>query len=118
MPSRLIARLVVVLVLNAGALLLLAWILPGLEIDTFWAGLALATVLGLANAIVWPLLVRFALPFTVLTLGLGALALNAALLLGVAAVLEDVHVNDFWTALGVVLGLTALTTLTGGVLAL
>ena len=66
----------------------------------------------------WPLLLRIALPFTVATLGLGALALNAALLLGAAGLLDDVRVDDFWTALGIVLGLTLLTTLLGGVLAL
>ena len=60
-------------------------ILPGFVIDTWWAALVLAALLGVANAVVWPLLMRFALPFTVATLGLGALALNAALLLLVDA---------------------------------
>src|SRR5262245_50773755 len=106
MPVRLIGRLVLVLILDAVALLVLAWILPGLVIDTAWAALALAAVIGIANAVIWPLMLRIALPFTVATLGLGALVLNAALLLGAAAVLEDVHVHDLWTAIGVVLGLT------------
>ncbi len=118
MPSRLLLRLTAVLLLDAAALLVLAWILPGFVIDTWWAGLVLAGVLGLANAVVWPMLVRFALPFTVATLGLGALALNAVLLLVVDQALGEVKVNDFWTALVVILGLTALTTIFGGVLAL
>jgi uncharacterized membrane protein YvlD (DUF360 family) len=118
LPTRLIGRLVVVLALDAAVLLFLSWLLPGFTVDGFWGALALAVVLGLANAVVWPLFVRFALPFTVLTLGLGALAVNAALLLGAAAVLEGVHVNDFWSALAVVLAMTAVTTLSGGVLAL
>jgi uncharacterized membrane protein YvlD (DUF360 family) len=119
MPTRLVGRLVLVLVIDALALLLLSWILPGLTIDHFRSALALAFALGLANAVVWPILLRVALPFTVLTLGLGALALNAAVLLGAAAVLhQDVHIDGFWSALVVVLCLTALTTLTGGVLAL
>jgi uncharacterized membrane protein YvlD (DUF360 family) len=118
MPTRLVGRVVLVLVLDAAALLVLSWILPGLTIDRFVSALALALALGLANAVVWPLLLRVALPFTVMTLGLGALALNAAVLLGAAAVLHDVHVDGFWSALAVVLCLTALTVLTGGVLAL
>src|ERR1700759_3044852 len=61
---------------------------------------------------------RIALPFTVLTLGFGALLLNAALLLGAAALLDQVTISGLWDALVVVLGLTLLTTLVGGVLAL
>src|SRR4051794_16694777 len=118
MPTRLIGRLVLVLILDAAALFVLSWILPGLTIDSFGSALALAIALGVANAVVWPVLLRVALPFTVLTLGLGALVLNAAVLLGAAAVLHDVHVDGFWSALVVVLCLTALTTVTGGVLAL
>jgi uncharacterized membrane protein YvlD (DUF360 family) len=118
MPTRLVGRLVLVLLIDAVALLLLSWILPGLTIDHFRSALALAFALGLANAVVWPIMLRVALPFTVLTLGLGALVLNAAVFLGAAGVLRDVHVDGFWSALVVVLCLTALTTLTGGVLAL
>src|SRR5690242_9107901 len=71
----------------------LAWILPGFEIAHWWSALALAVRLG-------------------------ALALNALLLLGADALLDEVTLKDFWTALGVVLGITILTTLLGGVLAL
>ena len=35
--------------------------------------------MGALNAVVWPVLARFTLPLTVLTLGLGALVLNGAL---------------------------------------
>lgn len=118
MPVRLIGRLTVVLVLDAAALLLIAWILPGVHLDSFWAGLVLAATMGVANAVIWPLLLRVALPFTVLTLGLGALFLNAGLLLVVSSLLDDVRVEDFWSALGVVLLLSLLTMLLGGVLAL
>lgn len=118
MPVRLLGRLTLVLLLDAAALLVIAWVLPGVHIDSFWAGLVLAAALGVANAVVWPLLLRIALPFTVLTLGLGALLLNALLLLGVASLLDDVRIDDVWSALGVVLLLSLLTMLLGGVLAL
>ena len=64
------------------------------------------------------MLIRVALPFTVATLGLGALALNAAILVGAAALLTQVQIDGLFEALVVVLGLTLLTTLVGGVLAL
>ena len=61
---------------NTAALMLLAWILQGFSIESWGSGLALAAVLGLLNALVWPLLIRVALPLTVITLGFGVLLLN------------------------------------------
>ena len=113
-----IGRVVTVLVVDAVVLLLLAAILPGFTADSFWAALGLAVLLGLANALVWPLLIRVALPFTVATLGLGALALNGVVLLLIAEVDQGVHVDGFWTAVVVVLALTALSSVSSAVLAL
>ncbi len=118
MPVRLVGRLVVVLLVDAVALLGLAWILPGFTIDDPWSALVLAAVLGVANAVVWPFLLRFALPFTVMTLGLGALVVNGVFLLGSAAVLDNVHIGGLFEAVVVVLGLSLVTMLFGGVLAL
>jgi uncharacterized membrane protein YvlD (DUF360 family) len=117
-PHRLLGRLATVVLLDAAALLLLSAILPGFHADSFGAALALAILLALANALIWPLLIRFALPFTVMTLGLGALALNALVLLAIAQIDYGVHVRDFGTALAVTLLLTALTSAVGAVLAL
>ena len=89
--------------------------LPGRPVG---AGLAAAAVCGVLNAVVWPLLIRFALPFTVLTLGLGALVLNGARAAAVAAALPASTSTDARRGIVVALGLTAVTTLVGGVLAL
>ncbi len=113
-----IGRLAVILVLDAAALLLLSVVLSTFTLDGPLSALGLAAVLGVANAVVWPLLVRFALPFTVLTLGLGALVLNALLLLGAEAIMETVDLQGLLPAIVVVLGLTAITTVAGGILAL
>ena len=75
-------------------------------------------LLGLANAVLWPFLMRVALPFTFVTLGFGALLLNGAVLMGIAWIDPAVHVDDLVSALAVVFGLTALTTMTSGLLAL
>src|SRR4051794_41391999 len=108
MPARLLGRLVLVLILDALTLLGLSEILSGFTLDGFVAAFGLAVILGLANALVWPLLMRIALPFTVATLGLGALILNGALLLLSAAVLDDVQVNDLFSAVAVVGGPTPI----------
>ena len=71
-------RTVVVTVVTALALWLLAAILPGFSIDSFWDALLAGFVVGVANAVVWPALAFLVVPLSVLTLGLGAIVLNAA----------------------------------------
>ncbi len=115
---RLLSRLATVVLLDTLALLLLGEILPGFSTDGFGAALVLAVALGLANALIWPLMIRFALPFTVATLGLGALALNALVLLAIAGFDYGVHVQDFGSALAVTLSMTLLTSAASGLLAL
>jgi putative membrane protein len=58
-----------------------------------------ALLLGLANAVVRPLLVVLTLPLTFLTFGLFLLVINALMLLLVAKIVEGFKVDGFWTAL-------------------
>ncbi len=115
---RRVSRLASVTLVDAVLLLLLAEILPGFNADGFGAALALAILLGLANALLWPLLIRFALPFTVLTLGLGALILNGVVLLAIAAIDTGIHVEDLGSAIVVTLALTVLSSISSAILAL
>jgi uncharacterized membrane protein YvlD (DUF360 family) len=68
-----------VLLLDALTLLFLSEVLSGFVLDGAVAALGAAALIGLLNALVWPALARFALPLTVLTLGLAALLLNGLL---------------------------------------
>ena len=72
-------RLVFTLVVNAIALLLASWALPGFDLGGKRQALGLALVLGLVMALLGPFLTRIALPVTVLTLGLGGLLLTGGL---------------------------------------
>jgi putative membrane protein len=66
---------------------------------TDYMQLALAAVLlGVANAVVKPVLVILTLPITILTLGLFLLVVNAALLALVALVLPGFSIATFWAA--------------------
>ena len=74
--AHVVTRILVTWVLNAVGLLIGAAIVAGVTLDSFgWALLATA-LLGVLNALLWPALIRFALPLTAWTLGLGALFLN------------------------------------------
>ncbi len=70
------------------------------------------------NALVWPILIRIALPFTVLTLGLGVLVLNGAIILAVAQVEPSMHVADLGTGVAAAIGITIVNTLATALLAI
>lgn len=74
-----VRRGALVLLLDAGTLLLLSELMRGFVLAGAGAALGAAALIGLLNALVWPALVRFALPLTVLTLGAAALVLNGVL---------------------------------------
>ena len=111
-------RIVIVLLLTAGTLLLLSAILADVHVKNFGAALASAALIGLANALVWPLVIRFALPLTVLTLGLGVVALNGAMVLLVAAIAPGLTVDTLFAGIVVALGVTIVTTAATSLLAI
>jgi putative membrane protein len=73
------------------------WI-QGLAIDAPMTLVVAAVLLGIVNAFIRPLLILLTLPFTVVTLGLFLLVVNAAMLALVAALLPGMHVSGFWAA--------------------
>lgn len=91
--------LLLVWLLNAVALLAVAYILPGISVASFGAALVAALVLGLINTLVKPILVLLTLPITILTLGLFLLVINALVFWFVGSILEGFKVNGFWWAL-------------------
>ena len=93
------------LILNAAALLLVAYLVPGFEVTGFYAAIISAVILGLANAIIKPILILLTLPITILTLGLFTLVINGVLIWFVASFIEGFSVDGFVTALigGVIL---------------
>ena len=92
-------RLLLVWILNAMALLAVAYLYPGVQVQDWKAAAIAALVLGLVNTLVKPILVLLTLPVTILTLGLFLLVINALLFWGVAQLIEGFHVNGFWAAL-------------------
>src|SRR5215210_2581050 len=105
-----LARLVVVWVITAAALLLLSAVLARFEVEDLGAALAAAASIGLINALVWPLVIRVALPFTVLTLGLGVLVLNGAVVWVVSELEPGVKVGSLFAGVVVAFGLTVVNT--------
>jgi uncharacterized membrane protein YvlD (DUF360 family) len=118
MSLSIVVRGAVVLLVDALLLVLLAWLLPGFRLDGLGAAFMTAALVGVLNALVWPVLAWFALPLSVLTLGLGALALNAVLVAFAIDVVPGASVDGPGTSLVVTLGMAALTALLSALLAI
>ena len=93
-----ILRLALVWLINAVALIAVAYLMPSITVSSFGAALVAALVLGLVNAVVRPVLVLLTLPVTILTLGLFIFVLNGLLFWMVGSWLEGFHVGGFWPA--------------------
>ena len=85
--------------LSALAVLTIAYILPGVEVDQYGTAIWVAVIVGLLFSILKPILVILTLPVTILTLGLFLFVINAALILIADSWINGFEVSGFWTAL-------------------
>ena len=84
--------------LSEAGLWVAAAFVPGIDIEGVRTLLGAALLLGVANAVVRPVLVVLTFPITVETLGLYLLVINAAMLGLVAALLQNFAVAGFLPA--------------------
>ncbi len=115
---RTIWRGLLVLLLDALTLLLLSHLIGGFVLDGARAALGAAALIGLLNALVWPVLARFALPLTVLTLGGAALLLNGLLVTFAIDVLPGAEIGGVLEGVAVTLAMAAVTAIVYSLLAI
>lgn len=92
-------KIIVRWLLLAAALLLVAYLYPGVSIRSFGSAMLAAFVLGLFNTLLRPILVLLTLPVTLITLGLFLFVINALMFYFAASVLDGFHVSGFGAAL-------------------
>jgi len=97
--------------LSGLAVLLAAYLLPGVHVDDYGYALLVAAVLAVANFIVKPILIILTIPITVITLGLFLLVINALMILLVDALVSGFRVDGFWWALAFSLILSVFNSL-------
>ena len=85
--------------LLASALLLVAYLYPGVTVKSFGSAMVAAFVIGIFNTLLRPLLVLLTLPVTLLTLGLFLFVINALMFWAAAQVLDGFEVAGFAAAL-------------------
>jgi putative membrane protein len=88
-------NLLLLWLINAVALLGVAYLMPSIEVSSFWSALIAALVLGLVNALIRPVLILLTFPVTIVTLGLFILVINGLMFWFVGSILRGFVVQDF-----------------------
>src|SRR5689334_14233418 len=91
-------RLIFNWLIQAVAIIIAAYLIPGVTVQNLLAALVLAVVLGAINTFIKPILVILTLPLTILTLGLFILVLNALLIMLAGSIVPGFAVAGFGSA--------------------
>ena len=90
---------IIKLLLNAVAVVITAYLLPGVHLQNFGYAVLLAAVLSLLNVSLKPILIVLTIPATIFTLGLFLLVINALMILVADWIITDgFNVDGFWWA--------------------
>jgi putative membrane protein len=89
-------KILLVWLINALALIAVAYLMPSVTVANFWTALVAALILGLVNAVIRPVLILLTLPVSVLTLGIFILVINGLLFWFVGSFIEGFTVAGFW----------------------
>ncbi|HMR55362.1 MAG TPA: phage holin family protein [Candidatus Doudnabacteria bacterium] len=81
------------------AILIAAYLIPRVEVDSFVTALIVAVVIGALNMLVRPILLLLTFPITIVTLGLFTLVINAALVWLTQMVVPGFTVGNFGWAI-------------------
>jgi putative membrane protein len=92
-------KLLIRIIITSVLVLLIAHFMTGVHVAGFVTALLVAVVLGLLNIFIKPIFVLLTLPFTIVTLGLFLLVINAIIILLCTNIVGGFSVDSFWTAL-------------------
>lgn len=106
--NRPVIRILLIWIIETVGLLIMARLQDGLQIETRAVALAAVAVIGLLNALLWPILSRILLPFAVFTAGLFFLVLNGFIVWLAGQILPGFTVESVGTAIITSLGITAV----------
>lgn len=87
------------LLLNAAALFLASYVLPGVDIDNYYSAIIVAIALAILNVFVKPLLIIITIPVTIITLGLFLFCINAIIILIADSFIDGFEVHGLFWAL-------------------
>lgn len=108
LAKRPLVRILIIWAIQTAALLIMAWLMDSVHVGTIATALAVTAVIGLLNALLWPILSYLLVPFAVLTLGFGALLLNGLLVWLAARFVPEFGLAGYWAAFWLALGMAAI----------
>ncbi|CCY63161.1 MAG: phage holin family protein [Candidatus Gastranaerophilaceae bacterium] len=85
-------------ILFAIAIIFVAWLVPGIEVDNFQSAMLVTVIMALINIFIRPLLILITLPINILTLGILGLVINALLFLLAGYIAPGFYVDGFLAA--------------------
>jgi putative membrane protein len=97
-----VARLAIAWAINAAALWVADALWDSVTINGWWAYIIGSAVLGVANAILKPLLAVMTLPLIIVTLGIFYLVINIAMVALAEWIAPRFSIDGFWTYVGTV----------------
>ncbi len=100
---------------SALSLMAVAYLVPGISVQSFYTALIAALVLGLINALIRPVLILLTLPVNILTLGLFTLIINALLFWLAATIVKGFGVAGFWPAFWGALTMSVVSWILNGI---
>lgn len=99
--------------ITALSLWLTSFIFHGISFANKKSLLVSALLLGLANAVIRPIIVILTIPLTLITFGLFLLVINALMMLLVSALVPGFRISGFWTAFFASIVVTLLSLIVG-----
>ncbi len=91
-------RLILNWLVAALAIMVAAYLLPGVSVSSLFVALVVAIVLGLANALIRPILFILTIPINLLTLGLFTLVINGLMVLLASSLVPGFEVKNLLAA--------------------
>jgi putative membrane protein len=99
MKQNSIGQILLKLLISGLAVFFTDWLLSGIDVTNFTNALLIAIVLAFLNTFLKPVLVLLTIPFTIFTLGLFLLVINAGIILLASKLIDGFFVSGFWWAL-------------------
>lgn len=85
-------------IINALLLMIIPFVVKGVQVSNFYSALITALILAFVNAIIRPILLVLTLPINILTLGLFTLVINGLMFWFVSSFVRGFEIAGFWPA--------------------
>lgn len=92
-------KLIIKILLMGAAVAIAAYLLPGVEVSSFWSAIIAAVLIALANATIGTILRILTFPINFLTLGLVSFIITVLMVLLVDELMDDFNTEGFFSAL-------------------